>query len=142
MKIFSQCRCGAKWVRIALLLNREGNSYRRRRRSLMNRFSKLSLLWLAGGMALAFMAPAVAAPTLTFKFAAINIPGSIDVNAYGVSESGVVVGEYLDTAGASHGFILKGKTVTEVNDSKGLATFCQGISPNGSTVVGYYIKIG
>jgi len=106
----------------------------------MNRFSKLSLLWLAGGMALAFMAPAVAAPTLTFKFAAINIPGSIDVNAYGVSESGVVVGEYLDTAGASHGFILKGKTVTEVNDSKGLATFCQGISPNGGTVVGYYIN--
>ena len=102
----------------------------------MNRFSKL----LLAGMALALMAPAVAAPTLTFKFGAINIPGSIDVNAYGISKSGVVVGEYLDTTGASHGFILKGKTVTEVNDPKGLATFCQGISPNGSAVVGFYVN--
>ena len=50
----------------------------------MNRFSKLLLM----GMALAFMVPAVAAPTLTFKFTAVNIPGAAQVQAYGISESG------------------------------------------------------
>jgi len=30
--------------------------------------------------------------------------------------------------------------VTTVNNPKGLATICQGISPNGGTVVGYYVN--
>jgi uncharacterized membrane protein len=30
--------------------------------------------------------------------------------------------------------------VTKVNDPKGLATICEGISPNGSAIVGYYIN--
>jgi hypothetical protein len=59
----------------------------------MNRLSKLLLM----GMALALMAPAVAAPTLTFKFTAVNIPGAAQVQAYGISESGVIVGEYIGT---------------------------------------------
>jgi len=42
----------------------------------MNRFSKLMLIGLACGAAVALMAPAVAAPTLTFKFTAVNIPGA------------------------------------------------------------------
>src|SRR5580704_7596539 len=101
----------------------------------MNRFSKLMLIGLACGAAVALMAPAVAAPTLTFKFTAVNIPDATQVQAYGISEAGVVVGEYFDTTGLPHGFILKGKTVTTVNDPKGLATICQGISPNGSAIV-------
>ena len=106
----------------------------------MNRFSKLLRLWLTFGMALALMATAVAAPRLTFKFTAVNIPGSTQVYAYGVSESGVVVGEYFDSSGLPHGFILKGKTVTRVDDPKGLGTICQNISPNGLAIVGYYIN--
>jgi uncharacterized membrane protein len=106
----------------------------------MNRFSKLLLLGLASGMALVFMAPAVAAPRLTFKFTAVNIPGSPQVNANGISEAGVVVGEYFDTTGLPHGFILKGKKVTKVDDPKGLGTICQSISPNGLAIVGYYIN--
>jgi hypothetical protein len=43
----------------------------------MNRFSKLLLMGFACGMAVALMAPAVAAPTLTFKFTPVNIPGAL-----------------------------------------------------------------
>jgi hypothetical protein len=106
----------------------------------MNRFSKLLLIGFACGMAVPLMAPAVAAPTLTLKFTPVNIPGAVQVQAFGISEAGVVVGDYFDTTGLPHGFILKGKTVTTVNDPKGLATICQGISPNGGAVVGYYIN--
>jgi opacity protein-like surface antigen len=106
----------------------------------MNRFSKLLLMGVACGAAVAFMAPAVAAPTLTFKFRPVNIPGAAQVQAYGISEAGVIVGEYIGTDSIPHGFALKGKTVTTVNDPKGLATICQGISPNGSAIVGYYIN--
>jgi uncharacterized membrane protein len=106
------------------------------RRSLMNRFSKLLLV----GTALAFMAPAVAAPTLTFKFTTLNIPGSMQAYANGISEAGVIAGTYFDTVGIPHGFTLKGKTVTKIDDPKGLGTFAQGISPNGSAIVGYYIN--
>jgi hypothetical protein len=87
----------------------------------MNRCPQLSLLCFASGIALAFMAPAAAAPALTFKFKTINIPGSTQVQAYGISEAGVVIGEYFDTTGLPRGFTLKGKTVTTVNDPKGLA---------------------
>lgn len=106
------------------------------RSSLMNRFS---ILLFACAMALTFMTPAAAAPALTFKFTAVNIPGSSQVNAFGISEAGVIVGEYIGSDGLPHGYTLKGKTVTTVNDPKGLGTFCQGISPNGSAIVGYYI---
>jgi len=58
----------------------------------MNRFSKLLFMGIACGTAVAFMAPAVAAPTLTFKFTAVNIPGAAQVQAYGISEAGVIVG--------------------------------------------------
>ena len=51
-----------------------------------------------------------AAPTLTFKFKAITIPGATQVFTGGVSDSGVIVGGYSDTSGAFHGFTLKGKS--------------------------------
>jgi opacity protein-like surface antigen len=102
----------------------------------MNRFYRLLLV----GVALVFMAPAVAAPTLTFKFSGVNIPGAAHVQAYGISEAGEIVGEYIGSDSIPHGFTLKGKTVTAVNDPKGLATLCQGISPSGGAIVGYYIN--
>jgi hypothetical protein len=60
-----------------------------------------------------------AAPTLTFKFKAITIPGATQVFTGGVSDTGVIVGGYEDTGGALHGFTLKGTTVTTSSASPG-----------------------
>lgn len=79
-----------------------------------------------------------AAPTLTFRFKTITIPGGTQVIATGISESGEIVGSYLNS-GVYDGYSLKGKTVSEINDPKGSGTMCTAISPNGVYIVGYYL---
>jgi len=93
------------------------------------------------GLVLAFaVAGAAGDAPLTFKFTAINIPGAAQVFPGGVNDSGVMVGAYLDTSGVYHGFMLKGKTVTTIDDPKGTNNICKNISPKGAAIVGYYLN--
>jgi uncharacterized membrane protein len=87
-------------------------------------------------------ASAADAPKLTFKFTTLKVPGAVQTFPSAVSNSGVIVGAYLDSSGASHGFMLKGKKVTPINDPNGTNTSCQGINlGSGATAIaGYYIN--
>jgi len=61
-----------------------------------------------------------AAPTLTFKFKKANVPGAEQTLLDGVNNAGMTVGEFVDTAGGLHGFILNaaGTKFTQLDDPK------------------------
>ena len=64
-------------------------------------------------------ATAAEAPPLTFTFKAFNVPGAVQTNAGGISNTGVLVGQYEDKNLVLHGFILQGKKLTKLDDPKG-----------------------
>ena len=51
---------------------------------------------------LGFVSIAAAAPTLTFKFTKVNVPGAAATGLGGINNSGVIVGEYEDTKSVEH----------------------------------------
>lgn len=83
---------------------------------------------------------AAAAPTLTFKFTKASVPGAQVTSPGGINNAGMSVGSYVDSAGVVHGYILKGKHVTTLDDPNGKAgtTAASNLTYNGTTVVGSY----
>jgi hypothetical protein len=100
-----------------------------------------SLLCVLGVVLVFTLATTAAdAPKLSFTFATANVPGAAQTFPGGVNNAGVTVGEYVDTAGAIHGYILKGKKATTLDDPKGVGTTGgNNLNPNGAiSVVGLY----
>src|SRR5580704_7577969 len=85
-------------------------------------------------------ATAADAPPLTFKFTKASVPGASTTSAGGINNSGQSVGSYTDSSGVAHGYILKGKKVTTLDDPKATAgtTGASNIQYNGTAVVGVY----
>jgi probable HAF family extracellular repeat protein len=80
------------------------------------------------------------APPLTFTFTKASVPGATSTSPGGINNSGMSVGGYVDSGGVAHGYILKGKTVTTLDDPKAKAgtTGASNIQYNGTSVVGVY----
>ncbi len=96
---------------------------------------------LAVVLAFACIAIAADAPKLTFKFTTTNVPGALQTFPAGVNNKGVTVGQYEDKRGNFHGYVLKGKKLTKLDDPNGTHTGANGINYNkkyGEMVVGYY----
>jgi len=72
-----------------------------------------------------------------FKFKDVNAPGANETDTYAINNKKQITGDYLDTTGTIHGMILKGKTLTTIDDPNGTGTVGQGINSKG-VVVGYY----
>ena len=86
-------------------------------------------------------ATAADSPKLTFKFKAVNVPGATLAEPGGINNAGVSVGLYLDSGSVEHGYILKGKKLTTLDDPNGKAGTTAGsnLNPNGTvSVVGSY----
>ena len=84
-------------------------------------------------------ATAANAPELTFKFTKNNVPGARDTEPEGINNAGVTVGQYQDTSGVWHGYILNGNNLITLDDPNGSNTYASGLPYNGPiTVVGYY----
>src|SRR5208282_1193459 len=84
-------------------------------------------------------ASAADAPKLTFKFTKANVPGALQTFPSSINNAGVTVGQYEDSSGVYHGYILNGKKLTTLDDPNGTNTNAQGINFNGAIkVVGYY----
>jgi hypothetical protein len=106
---------------------------------------KLTLCVL-GSMLLFTVAAASAAdaPKLTFKFKTINLRGALQTQPNGINDQGVIVGQYLDSSGFSHGYIWeKGKKPVTLDDPNGTSTGAYAINSNyndksGEMVVGIY----
>ena len=71
-------------------------------------------------LVLTFVAVGIAAaPPLTFTFSDVHAnKTATETDSYGVNNSGVIAGDYIDTAGVQHGMILAGKTLTTVDNKK------------------------
>jgi len=83
------------------------------------------------------LASAADAPKLTFRFKEVKFPGAAGTTAYGVNNSGVIVGQYLDQKGVFHGFMLDRGKGTAIDDPNGTDTLCAGINSSGA-IVGQY----
>lgn len=92
------------------------------------------------GFVLVFTIAATAAdaPQLTFKFHKINVPGAIQTLPAGINNAGISVGQYEDSSNVLHGYMLKGKMLTTLDDPNGTNTSVNGIQYKGTTVVGSY----
>jgi len=89
----------------------------------------------------ALVAAAGDAPSLTFKFSKADVPGATMTEPGGINNAGVTVGLYTDSGGLTHGYILKGKKLTKLDDpnAKAGATFGSNLNPDGAvSVVGSY----
>jgi len=71
-------------------------------------------------------------------YVSIDVPGATFTRAYGINDTGQIVGDYLDSSGRLHGFRLSGGRFTKINvpGSDG-TTDARGISDNG-LIVGQY----
>jgi hypothetical protein len=80
------------------------------------------------------------APPLTFTFVKASVPGSIATGPGGINNAGMSVGGYTDSSGVGHGYILKGKAFTKLDDpnAKTGTTGASNIQYNGTAVVGAY----
>jgi probable HAF family extracellular repeat protein len=98
------------------------------------------------------LAPGTAAITVTDKkgntaTVAVTVTGTIDVpstlgsqtQAFGVNNSGQIVGRYVDSGGTSHGFLLSGGSFTtiDVPGAGAFGTTANGINNSGQ-IVGFY----
>lgn len=68
---------------------------------------KVLLAWVLV-VAFILVANVAAAPTLTFKFTKVSVPGAIASAPGGINNSGVIVGQYEDKKTVLHFFMLVG----------------------------------
>jgi hypothetical protein len=88
------------------------------------------------GFVLVFMiaANAASAPTLTFTFTTVNVPGALATALGGINKAGVIVGQYEDQKGVLHCFTLVGSKVTTINHPNSVSDGCTHINSAGAIV--------
>jgi probable HAF family extracellular repeat protein len=69
----------------------------------------------------------------------LDFPQATFTQALGLNDVGAVVGAYLDSAGASHGFVYDDGRFVSVDDPEGVGTtIVNGINNHGQ-LVGFYV---
>jgi len=81
--------------------------------------------------------PLLAQQALKGTFTAIDFPGSTYTRPLGINAEGDVVGNYRDTSGTSHGFVMNEAGFNTVDYPGALFTVATGINARG-TIIGYY----
>ena len=71
------------------------------------------------------------------NFISFDYPGATSTRASGINADGMVVGQYLDSAGKQHGFFLFGGSFTTIDYPNAVATGALGINSQGD-IVGQY----
>ena len=82
----------------------------------------------------------VGAPAMAhaFTFTTIDVPGATSTEAFDVNQRGQIVGHYLDTSGADHGFMLYRGIFTTIDVPSAIGTVVDGINAEGQIVGGYF----
>ncbi len=91
-----------------------------------NRQFLLGLLMLA--VTFLSMSAFAADPAFKGKFTYKDVvaPGATETDSYAINDNGAITGDYIDSAGVQHGMILKGKTLTTVDN------------PNCTSLISFY----
>ena len=80
-----------------------------------------------------------AALATEYSFTPIDVPGASYTYAFGINESGIIVGYYGNATGGEHGYLYSGGNLTYPIDVPGASyTYAFGINDSG-IIVGYYI---
>lgn len=87
--------------------------------------------------AFSFLMLAATSGAAAQKIQYFQYPGTAATYVTGVSNTGVIVGYYIDSLADSHGFSLANGTYTSIDDPDGTGTILMGINSSG-TIVGYY----
>ena len=99
--------------------------------------TKTAVLVVIAVLLCVLIATAADAP-ITFKFSPVKIPGAQASWAYGVNNSGVIVGQYFDANSVGHGFKLNQQgRWTKIDPPDSTWTICYGINSTGA-IVGEY----
>jgi len=90
-----------------------------------------------GVLMLVLAEPLIAQQQVRGTFATIDFPGSTYTRPLGINAEGDIVGNYKDTSGTSHGFLMNEAGFTSIDYPGALFTAASGINARG-TIVGYY----
>ncbi len=79
------------------------------------------------GFLLGVFSPAMA---VNYSFTTIDVPGAVETNAFGINNSGQIVGEFTASSRA-HGFLLSGGAFTTIDVPGAINTQAFGINDSG-----------
>jgi probable HAF family extracellular repeat protein len=81
----------------------------------------------------------IASPHTMKSMSTVKVMRAQSTSIIGVNNTNVMVGQYTNSSGQTHGLMLSGTTATNIDDPKAQTgtTFCNGINSSG-TIVGYY----
>jgi hypothetical protein len=109
-----------------------------------------ALLLVLSVLLFVIAATAADAPTLTFKFTTVRVPGTLNTSVEGINNASVIVGQYQAGKGITRGFVRDGNKLTRIDHPNGSNTVCNtvehpqsmgtyGMGINDkSVVVGFY----
>jgi probable HAF family extracellular repeat protein len=95
------------------------------------------LLGMVAGLLLAWAQPGAAQQPKTFQYSNFQIPGAQMTEMFGINNLGNLSGNYTDGSGVTHGALVVGHTVTNINDPNGTGSTCYGLN-NLNQVAGSY----
>jgi probable HAF family extracellular repeat protein len=72
------------------------------------------------------------------SFTTIDVPGAVFTNAYGINDSGQIVGRFGDATGNFHGFLDTDGSFTTIDVPGAMMTNAYGINDSGQ-IVGQYV---
>ncbi len=73
-----------------------------------------------------------------FTYTPLTVPGATSTQLFAINNSAVIVGDYVDTAGVTHGVMISGTKRTTINHPKAVVgTYLFGINSTG-TIAGLY----
>jgi uncharacterized membrane protein len=105
--------------------------------------SRVTLCILSLVLVFAIATSAADTPALKFRFTKANVPGAQQTEPFGINNAGVMVGEYVDSSGVQHAYILNGKKLTKLDhpNAETGSTWASNLNPDGPvSVVGYYVS--
>src|SRR5262249_21323172 len=74
-----------------------------------------------------------------YTYTRLDVPGSVGTNAFGINDSGEIVGLFYTTTGIGfQGFLLEEGSYTTLDPFASTGTGASGINPSGRIVGGYY----
>ncbi len=55
-------------------------------------------------------------PTFKYSDVTVNVSGAVETDSYAINNSGVIAGDYIDSAGVQHGMLMMGKQVITIDN--------------------------
>jgi hypothetical protein len=75
----------------------------------------------------------------TYSYFPVDYPEALATSLSGINAQGDIVGSYVDSNGASHGFVLRDGVFTAIDIPGAEGTDARGIGPAGDFVGGYWL---